>query len=121
MVDLFSPGWPISCSRSTTGSPLPSPADRSSSPSVQNPDSLDIGKSEDNADFDDENDMPKPRPVRAVSLTSKMALRASEAVAQAVATHRAQQEMKERAAKSLVAAIGNENLSLLIGFEWLIS
>ena len=106
MVVLFSPGSPISCVRSTSGSPLPSPADRSPSPSVQNLDGLD--NSEDNADFDGENEMPKPRPVRAVSFTSKMALRASEAVAKAVATHRAQQEMRERAAKSLVAAIGNQ-------------
>ena len=104
---MFSPGLPTPSAPSRTGSPLPSQAERSSSPAVRNSDDLDSDDSEDNVDFDDGNEMPKPRPVRAVSFTSKMALRASEAVAQAVATHRAQKEMKERAAKSLVAAIGN--------------
>ena len=53
------------------------------------------------------NEVPRPRLARAGSFSSEMALRASEAVARAVAAHRAKEEIKQRANQSLVAAIGD--------------
>lgn len=56
------------------------------------------------------NERPTPSVVRSVSFTSEMLLEASEVVAHAVAAHRAQQDVKERATKSLNAAIGERCL-----------